>query len=346
MSKPHILSAIESLSQGARLAVAEMIVSHPTPFSASFAKNTNLETESFSAALNAAIGAELGGKRTFVFGQVNSLDDMNHASYMRLPLVMGNVSRSLGTYSTKQDHSDIMSVRDTGWIIFMPQNNQETLETIIQAYKVSETSMLPSVVNIDMPYISETVTLPNEKYCHKFVSKPSLNFLAKKSYIGVGLDNYSDYKKEQQKAMTSALETIEKTSELWKKNTRRALPLVEQYKTEDADYVIVIAGYHSQTARVAIDKMRATGTKVGLLRLRVLRPFPAAQIVNALANAKKVAVVDQAVSLGSSGILYNELKPLLKHIASFISLGVYMNEKHFVDIITHLSQGKEETVWL
>src|SRR3989338_4454224 len=129
MSKQHLLSAAESAAYGAKLSGVEVAVHHPTPLSSpvitALAKVhacSFIESESFSAALNAAMGSVLAGKRTFIACSVpNSLDDIYTVAYNRLPVVMTNASRPLGTYSIRQDHSDIMAMRDSGWIIFMPE---------------------------------------------------------------------------------------------------------------------------------------------------------------------------------------------------------------------------------
>jgi len=355
MSKPHFLSAAESAAYGAKLSGVEVAVHHPVPLSSPVITALRkmhacsfIESESFSSALNVAMGSVLAGKRTFIACSAPTAgDDIYTVAYNRLPVVMMNISRPLGTYSIKQDHSDILSIRDSGWIIFMPESNQEALESVIQAYKVSETVMLPSVVNIDMHHISEVVQLPNENYTNRFVAKPNFSFFKRHSYVGVPLDDYSQYKHHQHKAMKNVLDVTEKASDLWKKNTKRALPVVEMYKLEDAEYALVICGYHSQTAKSAVDKMRTAGMKVGLLRLRVVRPFPSEIAKNALSNARKVAVIDQSVSLGSSGILYNEIRHLARHCSSFISLGTHLNEGHFSSMIENLAKSeKEDTVWL
>jgi pyruvate ferredoxin oxidoreductase alpha subunit len=352
--KPHILSSAEAAACGAKLSCVDMVCSHPMPFSAEIAdaaKMLNvLHADSFSSALNTALGSELGGKRAFVISSIpQSLEDMFTASYMRLPVVLANVSRPIGTFSIKHDHSDVLAMRDSGWLIFMPESNQELLESIIQAYKVCEDPdvLLPGIVNIDISNYYEPVQLPNEKFVRRFVSRPKLPFELnekKHQYFGVPDLDYQEFKQQQQKAMKNAAAVIEKASASWKKNMKRDLPLVEPYKLEDADYVMVVAGFHSTTAKAAVNRLRAGGKKAGLLRLRVVRPWPQEAVANALKNAKRIAVFDQSISLGKQGILHGELG---MPASNFISLGKYPSEKDFLSVFERIMKtDKEETVWL
>lgn len=359
MSKPHLLSSTGAAALGAKLSQVNAVSYYYTPFAADITSALKalhecafIESGSFSAAMNSAIGSEIAGSRSFVVSSVpKSVEDMSLASYMRLPVVIANVSRPLGANSIKQDYSDVLALRDVGCLIFMPENNIELAESVVQAYKVSEDEkvMLPSVVNIDLPYFMESVELPNEAFARRFVGKLQLPFsLTKKPlYFSAPADDYSEYRKQQQKAMKNAAEAIEKSSHAWRKKFKRTLPLVENYRMEDAELVLVVSGFHSTTAKAAVNRLRNEGKKVGLLRLRVIRPWPEEEIRKALASAKKVAIFEQSVSLGATGVFYSGIKPLAAFCSDFISLGKYPNEKDFMDIFTRLDRSqKEEVVWL
>jgi pyruvate/2-oxoacid:ferredoxin oxidoreductase alpha subunit len=356
MSKPHLLSVEESAALGAKLSQVEVCASHPMPFSVSIADELRkihacqfIDCGSLSASVNAAIGASLGGKRAFVPTSIpRSIEDIFTAAYMRLPLVIANISRPLGVYSIKHDHSDITALLDSGCLIFMPESNQDLVESIVQAYKVSEEIMLPSIVNVDLTGYREQVISPDESFTRRFVGRfrSAHNFDRKSKYFALPDDNYADFKKQQHKAIKNSVEVIDKTSRLWQKKYRKSLPLIESYKLEDADLAIVISGFHSTTAKAAVDKLRSMGKKVGLLRIRVLRPWPSDAIVNSLKNVKRIAVFDQAVSLGRYGILYREINDK-NRLSNFISLGKYPGEKDFLAIVGRLEKsGKDEIVWV
>ncbi|MEK6816183.1 MAG: hypothetical protein AABY09_01095, partial [Nanoarchaeota archaeon] len=268
--KSHMTSPAEAAAHGARLSAVDLVCNYSAPFSADTMNELKdlsiIETDSFSSALNAAMGAEIGGKRSFVSASALMLtEDMYVASYTRLPVVLFNTSRSPGTFSIKHDHNDIMTVRDAGWLIFMPESNQEIIDTIIQAYKVCEDQrvLLPGIVNADISYYREPVQMLNEKFTKRYISKfkPAFQLGGKKQYINVPDQDYPEFKKQQHRAMKNALEVIGKTSIDWKKKIGRTLGLIDSYKLEDADYAIVISGFHSTTAKAAVDKMRAAGKK-------------------------------------------------------------------------------------
>lgn len=354
MPKPQLLSVEESAALGAKLSQVDVVANHPMPFSAGIADELRkmhpschfIDCSTLSSSINAAMGASLG-KRTFVPVSIpKSVEDIFTLSYMRLPVVFTNVSRPLGTFSIRHDHSDVAALLDSGCLVFMPESNQELIETIIQAYKVSEQVLLPSIVNIDIAHYREHVNPVLDIFVRRFLGryKPPYSLDKKPRYVAVPDDNYADLKKQQHKAVKDSAEIIDKTSGMWFKKFRRSLPLVETYKTDDADFVLVMSGFHSTTAKAAVDKLRGAGKKVGLLRLRVLRPWPSALIESALKNAKRTAVFDQAASLGRFGMLYRELNDKGR-CTNIISLGRYLSEGDFVAIFERLGKGRDEIVW-
>lgn len=360
MTRPAVLSALESAAYAARVSQVSVVSHYNTTFvhdTVSYLRGIYqcnfIESDSFGSAVSAACGASLGGARSMVISSSpKSTDEVATASYSRLPIVIANVSRPLGAFSIRQDHSDVLSLRDSGCLTFMPENNTELVESVVQAYKACEDQkvMLPAVVNIDMPQLAEPVLLPNELFTKRYLQAPRLlhKFDPKKpSYLNSPEEAYAEFRRHQDKALRNALAIIESLSLEWKKKFKSPLPIAETYKTEDADHVIVMAGYHSPTAKEAVDNLRKQGKKVGLLRLRVIRPWPAEHVRNALKGAKKVAVYDQATSLGASGILYGEIKPLTNFCVSFVAIGRHPTEKNFADMFDRLEKSeKEETVWL
>jgi pyruvate ferredoxin oxidoreductase alpha subunit len=346
--KPQLVSVEEAVAYGAKLS-ADFIY-HYTSSKSSISNVTfqvpgiNLiPAESLSSALYAAAGSEIGGKRSFVLSHLDSIKDINAISHMRIPIVLANIS---------SDISDLMNAKNSGALIFMPENNQEAISSIIQAYKVSEdpSVLLPSIVNMDITGYSEPVQLPEEKFVRKFLSKISIpHQIAEKKTVCFGASDKTQevLLMQRHKAMKNAAAAIQKTSDAWKKKFDLSLPLVDRYKTDDAEYIIVVAGFHSTTAKAAVNKMRSQGKKVGLLRVRVLRPLPVEEIKSCLKTAKKVCVFDRSVALGISGIMYQEIKPYHGMCSNFISIGKSPSEKKFEDMLNRLiNSEKEEIIWL
>lgn len=358
--KNSLLSTLEAASHGARLAGVEVVPNFPAPFSNVIvekmaANNCKvIDSESQTSAINAAIGAELCEKRTFLPLSIpKCIDEFYSASFLRLPIVAANVSRSVFSYSTKSDHNSIMGLRDAGWMILMPSGAEEVIYSILQAYAIAEDKkvLLPAVVNIDMPTLRETMQIPSDQFARKFIPKLKLphKIDIKKPSVIAPVDDYPGFVIQQQRAMANAAMLFSKMEEKYGKKLKKPFGMIEKYKLDDAELVIICAGFHAGTAKSAIDKLREQGKKVGLLRLRVIRPWPKSEIKASLTNAKRIAVVDHAISLGHSGILYTELSSAIrnKFASNFISLGKHFSESDFFKIVEKLEKSEsEERVWM
>ncbi len=350
--KKEFLSACEAAAHGAKLARVESVPNFESPLSAEIVKRLGkmsrecaiFDTESQDSAITAALGSEASGKRTFLpMSFPSSLQGMRQASSMRLPIVAANVSRSL---ALNAEH-DILALRDLGWLMFFAENNQEILDSIAIAYRICEDSkvMLPSIVNIDFSAVCETVALPTEQSVDKFLPKLKLPAKLESSDMAY-IDEYRESLMQQQAAMNNSLKVAQKACEQWKALTKRSYGMTESFMLDDAEYAFVAAGYHSSTAKEAVMELRQS-EKVGMLRLRTIRPWPAEEISAALRDVKKIAVIDQNVSLGSSGILFSEIKPCCSSFANnFISFR-YLRKKDFIDAFRKLkSLEKPERIWL
>jgi pyruvate/2-oxoacid:ferredoxin oxidoreductase alpha subunit len=356
--KNTLLSPLGAAFHGARLAGAEIVPNFPAPFSNLIVKklktahNCNIiNCESQSSAINAAIGACLGEKRVFLPLTIpKCLDEFYMSSFLRLPIVAANVSRSVFSYSSNADHNNILSLRDSGWLIFMPSTVEDIIYSILQAYAICEDSkvLLPGIVNIEMPMLRETAQIPTEQFSRKFLPRLRLPHKVdlKKPEIIVPVDDYKEFVMQQQKAMSNAAQIFARMNDTYGKKLKKELGMTEKYKLDDAELVIVIAGFQTATARAAVDKMREQGKKVGLLRLRVIRPWPSKEIADALANVKRIAIIDQDISLGHTGILYNEIKTD-KFASNFIALAKHFSEKDFFAIADRTDKSDHpERVWL
>jgi pyruvate ferredoxin oxidoreductase alpha subunit len=287
-----------------------------------------LRMDSEHSVMSAAVGASAAGSRVFTATSSQGLLLMQEmlyiASGLRLPIVMANVSRGISAPITLwSDHNDFLSMLNTGWIMFHAQDNQEVLDSLIMAYKISEDKnvLLPSVVNMDgyvLSYTDEPVIVPEQGAVDKFLGKyePDHAFfkpgrpLIQGSAVLNGRD-YTYFRKQHTKACHNALDVAKKVCKQWKRATNHDYGLTESFMLKDAEVALVTQGSISTTAKAAVMQMRKVGIKAGLLRLRLIRPFPEEEVAAALKHVKAVAVVDKNVSPGKGGIMYPEIKAAL-----------------------------------
>ena len=357
--KMDFLSASETVANGAKICGVQSVVNYPSALNSDVNnKIMNLiksgyacdfnDAHSLNAAFNMAIASTLLGKRTFLATSVvDALDDFYNIAFQRLPIVVVNFSKSLGANTLAQDHSSLI-LRDSGWIVLSPGTNQEIIDMMVYAYKISETPKisLPVMIHLDsLINFSESLVMPGDKIISNFLEKPKQRINVKKpesfnAYIE--RDDYVNAKKGQQAGMDNVISMIEKTDETWKKKFKREVGLIESYKTEDADTIIVITGYHSLTAKAAVDKLRNQGKKIGLVRLKIIRPLPKDDIKKSLEKSTRIIIIDQALS-GNCGIMYNEIKSLFSgQTTNAISLGKHLNEKDIISAV----DAKEDLVWI
>ena len=287
-----------------------------------FVSNGQVDTEfvaveSEHSAMSACIGAEAAGGRAMTATSANGLSLMWEmiyiASSLRLPIVMSLVNRAVsGPLNIHNDHSDAMGVRDSGWIMLFSENNQEAYDNLLMAHKIAENKdvLLPLMVCQDgfiTSHSIENIELEDDELVKKFVGKyePDHYLLNHKEPIAIGpldLQAYLfEHKAQQAEAMKNAKKVIKEVSKEFEELTGRKYSLFEEYKTEDADIVIVAMNSTAGTAKFTADKLRKQGIKAGVLKVRVFRPFPGEEIAKALANAKAVAVLDKADGLNAVG---------------------------------------------
>ena len=273
--------------------------------------------ESEHSAMSACIGAEAAGARAMTATSANGLSLMWEmiyiASSLRLPIVMSLVNRAVsGPLNIHNDHSDAMGVRDSGWIMLFSENNQEAYDNLLMAHRIAEHEkvLLPTMVCQDgfiTSHSIENIELEEDEKVKEFVGtyKPKHYLLNDKEPIAVGpldLQAYLfEHKAQQAEAMKNAKEVILNVAKDFEKMTGRKYSFFEEYKTEDADFVIICMNSTAGTAKYEADKLREQGIKAGVLKLRVFRPFPAEEIAKALEHVKAVAVLDKADSLNAAG---------------------------------------------
>jgi len=318
--------------------------------------------ESEHSVLSAAIASQMTGARTFTFSGSQGLLLMHEMMYVasgtRMPMVMVNGSRALSAPITLwPDHNDFFDQRDTGWLMLATESNQELLDSIIMAYKVAENKnvMIPFMVNMDGFIQSTTrteVEIPAQskidKYLPKLKQKVKLD-VNNPMTLGLGAtEEYMFFRSQLHKVNLDAKKVIVDAQKDFAKITGRKYNIVDTYKLKDAKVAIVIIGADSTIAKATVDQMRKKGKKVGLLRMRLVRPFPEKEIRNALKHVKHIGVCDQNIAPGMSGVMFNEIRSALygeKPIISNYIFGLggkFVSKEDFGKVFDELLKNKKE----
>lgn len=285
-----------------------------------------IHVESEHSAMSATVGASAAGARavtaTSSCGMALMWEELYVAASNRLPIVLALVNRALsGPININADHSDSMGARDSGWIQIYAESNQEVYDNYIQAFPIAENKkvQLPVMVCQDGFITShgvENIMLVEDDKVKAFVGEyePEHYLLNADERIAVGPYAVSNYymetKRGQREAVLNAREVILEVAEKFEKMTGRKYGFFEEYRMEDAEYAVVIIGSAAGTCKAAVEHIRSTtGKKVGLIKIRVFRPFPEEEIARALANVKAVAIMDRSeMFAGTSGPLGAEVR--------------------------------------
>ena len=343
-----------------------------------------VDVEGEHSVLSVLQGACLAGARTYTAscgpGLAFMFEPYLRTPGLRLPMVMTIVTRDgLSPQSVWGGHQDAMSVREAGWVQMYCESVQEVLDTTIMAYKVAEHHdvMLPVNVNHDGNYLSfgaARCELPDQGEVNEFLGEKNVNWhvaldpqrpMAVDPLTGgaggAGPSAYVRYRKGQCSGTQNALKVITEVHEEWgRRFGRYHAPLVESYRMDGADYAIMTIGSMTGAAKDAIDEARARGDKVGLVKVKTYRPFPAQALVSALAAVKAVGVVDRSVSFGwNCGPLFQDTITAMYYAPkripamSFIGglAGADLTVGHFERVIRRTADlardgQPAETVWL
>ena len=286
-----------------------------------------ITVESEHSSISACAGASGTGARVYTATSSQGLMYMHEilpiVSAMRLPVVMGNANRAVsGPLNILNDHSDIMSQRDCGWIQYHCENGQEAIDMTIQSFKIAEHAdvMLPVILNIDgfqLTHMIEPLEFPTQAEVNKFLpDRVPFATLHPDKPLSMGCFNMNDIYPETMKAKDTALlnskKTIIKIWNEWGKQFGRYYKPVETYKTKGADTMFLTMGSMGETASVAVDELRKTGKNIGLVKLRLWRPFPLEELRAALKGCKTLIIMDRAVSFGiGSGPVATEIRSQL-----------------------------------
>ena len=283
-----------------------------------------IPVESEHSAMSAAIGASAAGARTMTATSSAGLalmwEELLLAASNRLPIALALVNRTLsGPININCDHSDSMGARDTGWIQIYAENNQEAYDNFIQAFPIAEDPRvhLPVMICQDgfiTSHAVENILLLPDADVKEFVGtyRPEEYLLNPGKPVAVGPYAVSNYAMEAKRAQADAMEdsaaVILEVAEKYRALSGRGFGFFETYRTEDADFIMLIMGSAAGAAKQAVDELRAEGVKAGVLKLRVFRPFPEREIAKALSSCRAVAIMDRTESYnGNAGPLGSEV---------------------------------------
>ena len=329
MAKRDRLSGNEAIASALRQIDPDVFPAFPiTPsteipqYFASFVANGQVDTEfipveSEHSSMSAAIGASAAGARSLTAtsscGLAYMWEELYIAASNRLPLALAVVNRALsGPININCDHSDSMGARDAGWIQIYAENNQEAYDNMVQAYRIAEHKdvRLPIMICQDgfiTSHAVENMELLEDDDVKKFVGEyePENYLLNPECPMAVGpysiTDYYMEAKRNQAEGMKHAEGVVLEVAKEFAEISGREYGLFEAYRMEDAEYAVVMIGSAAGTTKDAIDKLREAGEKVGLLKIRLYRPFPAEAIAQALTGVKAVAVMDRAEGYTNHG---------------------------------------------
>jgi len=331
-----LLTGNQAVAWGARLARPQVCPVYPiTPQTPVLEQLTEFQAdgefaaeiitpESEHSVMSACIPASLAGARVFTATASQGLllmhELLHYACGARAPIVMANINRTVASpWAFWPDQTDSLAQRDTGWVQLYVESAQEALDSVLQAFRVAESVMLPVLVNLDAFYVShalEPVELPDpaavDAYLPPFAPEHRLDTAKVESWGNVVTqDMFYRHRQSIEEAMARVPQRLAEADRDWRERFGRGWGVVERYRCEDADTVVVTMGSMCGTARVAVDAMRDAGLAAGLVKVRLFRPLPVAALRAALAGVRDAVVLDRNHSPGTGGVLYQELRAAL-----------------------------------
>ena len=344
MAHMKFISGDDAVAEGVRLARPHVISAYPiTPQTivverlSDFVEDGSLKSEfmhveSEHSALSCAIGVSSVGARAFTAtssqGLLYMAEALPYASGQRLPIVMMNANRSIATpWNIYGDQMDSMFLLNSGWIQFYVEDAQEALDMMIQAYRIAEAPevMAPVMVNLDgfvLTHTYELVEIPEQETVDAFlppISMPdnSMSLEHPKSLcISAGNDTNMEFNMKQHFDLLASDGIIESVDKAYGETFGRFYDgMIETVQTEDAEAVLITTGSVTGTARVVLETLRKEGKKVGLVKLRVLRPFPARELSEILSTVKAYGVVDRNISFGYEGTVFTHVNSACSTLA-------------------------------
>ncbi len=331
-----LLTGNASAAWGARLADVDYVPAFPiTPqteiieslaawFADGHMHGKFVTVDSEHSMITAAGAAAATGVRVFTAtssqGLVYAMEALYTVSGWRVPFVLVNVSRGLSAPITLgPDHNDVLAARDAGFVQIHCETCQEVLDSVLMAFRIAENRRvsLPVLVNMDGFYLSftrEGVEIPDGEQVREFIPpfEPNHPVFRASQPVAQGVavldgNQYSYFRYQMHLALNNVLEVHSEAADDFHRIFGRRYDAIERYRLADADFVLVMAGSFATKGKAAVDRWRAAGQRVGLLRLRLVRPLPVEQIAIALSGRRAVGIIDQNISPGLGGILFHEL---------------------------------------
>jgi pyruvate/2-oxoacid:ferredoxin oxidoreductase alpha subunit len=328
-----VITGNEAVAHGVKLSRVQVISAYPITPQTTIVEELSemcadgrlkakfLKVESEHSAMASAIAACTVGVRSFTASSSQGLalmHEMLHwASGSRLPVVMVNVNRALApAWSIWNEQSDSLSQRDTGWIQLYCENNQEVIDTIPQAYRIAEAVKLPVMVVLDafvLSHTAEPTDIPDQERIDEFLppyrGEFTLTGRRHQSFNPImSPDYYMEFRYKIQKAMDQTKEVTRQVDQEYEQLFGRGYGVMEKYNWDGADTVLVASGAVTSTSRFLVDELSREGIQVGLLKIKMFRPFPTEEIREVLGGTAKVAVLDRGVSFGQSGFFAQEIR--------------------------------------
>jgi pyruvate ferredoxin oxidoreductase alpha subunit len=388
--KVRVITGNAAAAYGAMLCRPDVATSYPiTPMSevaeqlSSFRANGLMETEMVevegeNSAMNVVAGASMAGGRTFTatssWGLSFMYDAVQHAAGFRAPIVMVIANREApGILAVSGGQQDIISVRDAGWIQVIVEEGQEILDMVVMAFRLAEDYdiQLPVMVNYDgfyLSYMATAVEIPEQEDVDRFLAplkqQPARQVLIPGEPLGCGTHGievgFVELRYRQCAAMERAAGKLDEIDRDFSEYFGRSYGgQIDEYRMADAEIALVASGGAAGTARVVVDAKRAEGIKVGLVKLRLFRPFPRKRLAQALKGKKAIGVIDRSVGFGwNCGPMYMEVRaltpeigivPMLSYIDGLANLDITTPHiAKVVDEVHAAAQGKpyQEVTWI
>jgi pyruvate/2-oxoacid:ferredoxin oxidoreductase alpha subunit len=363
----RVIEGSHAVAEAVRLARVQVISAYPiTPqthiveilseYCANGTMNARfLRVESEHSALAALIGAQSCGVRTFTATASQGLALMHEllhwTSGARLPIVMAEVNRALAPgWNIWTDQTDSLAQRDTGWIQMYCEDGQEVLDSMLQAYRLAERVYLPVMVVLDAFYLSHTyepVDVPTEKEVDSFLPPYQPRFqvdtenpCAFGQLVPPGA--YMKMRYDIAGAMEESLVCLDEIQEEFYGIFQRRYSPVEAIYCDDAEIIFITSGTVTSTCRIVLQRLRSKGEKVGILKMKLFRPFPVIMVRETVSHAKKIAVIDRNFSFGASGIFAQEVRAALCNVPEHPPVFGYIAGIGGLDVTVELL---EEIYW-
>jgi len=371
-----VISSAEAIAEAAKRARPDVIPVYPiTPQTkiseklADYVADGELDAhyikvESEHSAMSAAIGASGAGVRVFTATSSQGLAYMHEpvfaAAGMRVPIVMADANRALSSpINIWNDQQDSLAERDAGWIQIYAETGQEAFDTTIQAFKIAENKnvLLPVMVCVDgfiLTHTVDPVELIDQEDIDEFLPpyEPEHSYLDPEDPMSLGTladpDHYMEIRHDIEVALENAKDVITEVGQEFGEKFGRSYGLVEEYKTEDAEIILLAMGSICDTIKDVIDQQREAGVKVGLLRVRVYRPFPKEAIKAAVGDAT-LAVLDKDISFSAGGALYLDTKSAVDNPTYNYIVGLGgrdITPSHIEEIIEKTKNPEKDVEWI